>query len=138
MSPMNHPFEIEFLDHVAIRVSDMHKSEQWYADVLGLEVLKFEEWGDFPVFMVSGSFGVALFPANLQDPKIPRSKNVRIDHFAFRVTPAAFRKALAFFDKKGIKHEIQDHHYFESVYLLDPDGHIVELTTPTPAIKDQN
>lgn len=136
MSPMKHPFEIEFLDHIAIRVSNMSRSQEWYVNTLGLEVVKYEEWGEYPVFMVRGNFGIALFPANPEDPKIPVSRNVKIDHFAFRVTPEAFRQAIDYFKRHDIFYEIQDHYYFESVYLLDPDQHIVELTTPTDKLKN--
>ena len=42
---MPHPFEIEFLDHVAIRVKDLNVSQNWYQDYLGFKVMKFEELG---------------------------------------------------------------------------------------------
>ena len=128
---MSHPFEIKFLDHVAIRVQDMSASQKWYQDYLGLKVMKFDAWGDYPIFMVSGNFGVALFPADLQDPVLPRSRNIKIDHFAFRVSRIDFNASLEFFQAKDVPFVHKNHHYFESIYLNDPDGHEVELTTAT-------
>ena len=124
------PFNINFLDHVAIYVKDMEHSIKWYSEVLGLKKYQPKKWGDFPVFMLSGKSGVAIFPANLQHKKIdPKSRNVRIEHFAFNVSNTDFEKAQSHFNDLNILFDFQDHHYFHSIYLRDPDGHKVELTT---------
>ena len=124
------PFEINFLDHVAIRVKDLNASAEWYQNVLGLKKYQLEEWGAFPIFLLAGKSGLALFPAKTNDPITdPISKNVKIDHFAFNVTNANFEKAKKRYTALGLDFEIQDHHYFHSIYIKDPDGHTVELTT---------
>jgi len=123
-------FDINFLDHVAIRVKDMDVSIAWYARVMGLKQYRLEEWGDFPVFMLAGKSGIAIFPANMDHEKINAlSRNVKIDHFAFNVSNEDFKKAQLFFKEIGQPFEFQDHHYFHSIYLKDPDNHKVELTT---------
>ncbi len=125
-------FEIGFLDHVAIRVKDMNAAIDWYKRVLGLKAYKFPEWGDFPIFMLAGKTGVALFPANLEDEKMPMlSKNVKIDHLAFNVSLANFKKAQDSYEELGLTYQFQDHFYFHSIYTKDLDGHTVELTTIT-------
>lgn len=122
--------ELNFIDHVAIRVNDLEESVQWYTQVLGLKETKFKEWGEFPIFMMSKKFSVALFPANLNDDHLnPKSKHIKIDHFAFNVNKENFEKAIEKYTIMGLKFEIQDHHYLDSVYTKDPNGHIVELTT---------
>ncbi len=127
---MSHRIDIEFLDHVAIRVADMETSARWYEKVLGLKRYRLSEWGDFPIFLLSGKSGVALFPANTTDTKIDvTSKNVKIDHFAFNVTNENFEKAKKRYTELGLVFNIQDHFYFDSIYTKDPDGHTVELTT---------
>lgn len=123
-------FSIAFLDHVAIRVADMEASIAWYQKVLGLKKYQLPEWGDFPIFMFAGKSGIALFPAHLDHPKLDRdSQNVKIDHFAFNVTNENFEKAKNRYHALGLEYIIQDHHYFQSIYTKDPDGHVVELTT---------
>jgi len=121
--------KINYLDHVAIRVKNVEISIDWYEKGLGLKKHKVKEW-EFPIYMLSNKIGVALFPANLEDEKInPKSKNVKIDHFAFNVDRQSFDNAQRKYTNMGLKFDIQDHHYSDSIYTKDPDGHIVELTT---------
>lgn len=123
-------FEIDFLDHVAIRVRDMEVAADWYEKVLGLKRYQLPEWGDYPIFMLAGTSGVALFPARAEDPAMdPESRNVKIDHFAFQVGREAFQQAREHYKALALEFEFQDHHYFHSLYTKDPDGHVVELTT---------
>ena len=130
MAKENKQLEIRFLDHVAIRVSDMERSAKWYQKVLGLRKYKLPDWGEFPVFMLANKSGVALFPANTKDPKIDaHSKNIKIDHFAFNVDLQNFERALRRYQELGLDFHVQDHIYFKSIYTEDPDGHTVELTT---------
>lgn len=122
--------ELEFIDHVAIRVKNLHESASWYEKVLGLVKVQKKEWGDFPIFMMTGKFGIALFPAKMDDPNLMLpSRNVKIDHFAFNVTKENFEKAQSRFKDLNVDFQVQDHHYFHSIYIKDPDGHTVELTT---------
>lgn len=130
-------FEIDFLDHVAIRVKDLEISAQWYENTIGLKRYSPEQWQPFPIFMLAGKTGIALFPANINHPPLPASsRNVKIDHFAFQVSKDNFTKAQAHYDTLGISYDFQDHHYFHSIYTKDPDGHTVELTTLVVAQKD--
>jgi catechol 2,3-dioxygenase-like lactoylglutathione lyase family enzyme len=123
-------FNINFLDHVAIRAKNMNISIEWYTKVMGLKKYQLEKWGEFPVFMLSGKTGIAIFPANLNDEKVVlSSKNVKIDHFAFNVSNSDFKKAQEYFNSINEPFQFQDHYYFHSIYLKDPDNHTVELTT---------
>jgi catechol 2,3-dioxygenase-like lactoylglutathione lyase family enzyme len=123
-------FKIAFLDHVAIRVRDIAVSAEWYKTVLGLTEYKIPEWGEFPVFLLAGKSGIALFPANSDDPPLQAtSKNVKIDHFAFNVARADYDNAKKHYAELGIDFTESDHHFFHSIYTRDPDGHTVELTT---------
>jgi len=123
-------FDINFLDHVAILVKDTEASALWYQKVLGLRIVKAAKWEPFPIFLLAGKTGIALFPANLDDPKFDsNARNVKIDHYAFNVSNENFKKALEHYSELGLDHKVKDHHYFHSVYIKDLDGHTVELTT---------
>lgn len=122
--------KLDFLDHVAIRVKDLHISAEWYHRVLNLKKYHLPAWGEFPILMLSGKTGIALFPAKLDDTQLdPHSRNVKIDHFAFQVSRENFDKAKRRYQDLKLEFQIQDHHYFHSIYTKDPDGHTVELTT---------
>lgn len=124
-------FEIEHLDHVAIRVANFETSIEWYVDRLGLKVYQLEKWGDYPVFLLAGKSGIALFPENTPGHIEPESKRSSIDHFAFHVSTPEFAKAKNYFNSINQDFKEQDHYYFKSIYLKDPDNHTVELTCLT-------
>ena len=130
MSNDDSSFEINFIDHVAIRVKDFERSIEWYGKVLGLKKHQLPEWNPFPIFLLSNKCGVALFPADSDaldtDDDI---RGVKIDHFAFNVSNDSFHKAKQKYKNLGLEFIEKDHHYFHSIYTQDPDGHTVELTT---------
>ena len=140
MNQQSNGFKIECLDHVAIRVRDMHRSIQWYQEVLGLKLYQLEAWGEVPVFLLAGTTGIALFPADDSEVPPATSKHVKIDHYAFRLSRKDFDKAQKHYEQIGLAYQFQDHTYFHSIYTNDPDGHTVELTTltvePTDFYKD--
>lgn len=130
MTKIDTKIAIEFLDHVAIRVADIEASTKWYEKVLGLKRYQLPQWGEFPIFLLSGKSGIALFPANTTDNELDAtSNNVKIDHFAFNVTQENFEKAKKRYTELNLEFNIQDHYYFDSIYTKDLDGHTVELTT---------
>jgi len=136
MNMESNEITIEFLDHVAIRVKNLNVSAEWYQKVLGLKKYQLPEWGEFPIFLLSGKSGIALFPAKLTDTQFElNSRNVKIDHFAFNVTNENFEKAKKRYTELNLEFNIQDYYYFHSIYTKDPDGHTVELTT---IIVDEN
>lgn len=139
------PFEIDFLDHVAIRVKEPEVSAQWYTRVLGLVQVQPKEWHPFPIFMMRGSFGVAIFPEQGSDSnalqnsvEVNNTPGIRIDHFAFNVSRENFLKAQSYFKSIEVAFTIQDHFYYHSIYLSDPDGHTVELTTLVKDLSSQS
>jgi len=124
-------FRIEYIDHVALTVKDLDASVAWYHDVLGLERRHQEVWGRVPAMMCAGNTGVALFPASSPHPEpAPEHRNSAImRHLAFRVDRENFRQAQAELRARGIAFSFEDHEISHSIYLNDPDGYEIELTT---------
>ena len=127
---MNARFEIEGIDHVALAVRDVVASAKWYEEVLGLERMYEEAWGDYPAVVGKGSTGIALFPVGSEDPKPRPGRGVlAMRHVAFRVDRANFDRARTDLGSRGIELEFQDHGVSHSMYFADPDGHELEITT---------
>ncbi|MBL9135514.1 MAG: VOC family protein [Verrucomicrobiales bacterium] len=130
---MSSPLALDGLDHVALYVSDLARSERWYTETLGLRRVHAEVWGRQPVMLVAGRSGVALFQARspaLTSPPPPAVPGT-MSHLAFHVAPSAFaswRTALA---ARNLDVEFQDHQVTQSLYFRDPDGHQLEITTET-------
>jgi catechol 2,3-dioxygenase-like lactoylglutathione lyase family enzyme len=112
------PFQLQRLDHVSLNVSDRARSIAWYTDVLGLELKNKPRADDWPAFM--GDFGtcIGLFQ---EEP--------RFRHVAFALGGEDFARAQAHLADQGVDFQLEDHGNSHSLYLRDPDGHTVELTT---------
>ena len=123
--------ELEALDHVGLAVSDVERSIRWYQDVLGLERAFEEAWANYPAVLVTNGTGVALFPA--RGAPIEPSTMDTLGHVGFRLTREGFERARAELRAAGIEFRESDHRVAWSIYLLDPDRHLVELTTYEPA-----
>lgn len=123
-------FRLEGIDHVALLVRDVERSVQWYQDVLGLERLYQEVWGSFPAIVGTGGTSLALFPVASADPHPPPGPDTLcVRHVAFRVDRANFAAAREELARRGIAFEFQDHQAAHSLYIRDPDGHQLEITT---------
>lgn len=128
--------KINALDHIALRVADPEATARWYEEVLGLKRYQHEkEWGPYPIMMLAGTSGLALFPAATDQP-VPKTKGPGMFHFAFNVDISELSKAQHQLEQSGLKVTIEDHHYFHSIYFSDPNGFIVELTALTDDISE--
>ena len=123
-------FNIEGLDHVAIGVADVERSRAFYERVLGFERL-YPEW-EVPVVMGVGGTGVAIFDESAHPSPTPGELEppaVRILHIAFRVDRDGFDAARRELADEGVEARFSDHGLSHSLYIRDPDGHQLELTT---------
>lgn len=98
--------------------------------MLGLQRRYEDEWA-VPVVLCAGSSCVAFFACDVADPGPAPDvrRSIAMRHLAFRLAGDAWRDAQKELRRAGIAFTSEDHCIARSVYLFDPDGHRIELTT---------
>ena len=113
-------------DHVVLRSPDPEPLVEWYRDVLGLEVLRLEEWRRDEVPFVS----LRVSPTFLIDVMRGDRSGVNVDHLALTVegvdldelaASGTFDVAMGPADLYGARG------VGRGVYVRDPDDNLVEL-----------
>lgn len=123
------------LDHVAIHASDVARSEAFYSRVFGLENEYPGRWDNSPTILISpGSrTGVAIFRATrdraMDTPEHGDRPVGVIDHFAFRLSRAEWEACRERLRTLGVAFEEKEFGICTSVFIRDPDGILVEVTT---------
>ena len=121
---------IKAIDHVAIVVSDMDRSIEFYNEVLGLTVLKDgrNEGGKKKSFL--GTKDHTLI-ALTEDKRLNRDKSQIVEsvaHVAFRVDDV--EKAMKDLKSKGvefIEEKVEKDGKIKAYHFLDPDGLELEI-----------
>lgn len=116
------------LDHVVVEVRDVEKSVAFYGEGLGMQSVRLGQFreGKAPfVSMRAGASLVDLMPSDLPGPG-PH-------HFCLTYA-VSMAELVAQLDAAGIAHQAPGRRFGalgtgESVYVHDPDGHMVELRT---------
>lgn len=110
-SPKKPTFQATGLNHIALRVTDVARSRDFYQEHLGLEVLSDEAPGT--CFMSCGENYVGLF----------RSTRPRMDHYCYELASFRTDRELARATSAGLRpRQEQDRVYFD-----DPDGLTIQL-----------
>jgi catechol 2,3-dioxygenase len=115
------------LGHIVLNVSDIDASLEFYSKVCGLEVVTRNEERKI-AFMSLGEqhHDLALIQRGGSDKADPSQPG--LVHFAWRVADfPALQAAHAELTEAGIKLEPIQHNITNSLYIPDPDGHLVEL-----------
>jgi len=124
--------------HVALTVSDVRRSQQFYTELLGFNFVT--DFGPRPL-LHNGSVLLALTPPSDPAQAIPADRfsenRIGLDHLSLSVaTRADLEGAARLFDSKGISHgEIKPLEPFGIAVLAfrDPDNIQIELTAPLTA-----
>jgi catechol 2,3-dioxygenase-like lactoylglutathione lyase family enzyme len=128
---------IQAIDHVVFRVTDLEKVASFYIDVLGARWEKKQE----SIGLYQLRVGTALIDLVPVDGEIgrmggaaPGDEGRNVDHVCFRVLPWDGDAVLAHLREHGIEGEIVSRYGAEgsgpSVYLTDPQGNNLELKGP--------
>jgi glyoxylase I family protein len=131
------PTTMPAITHVAVTVTDLEASQEWYTRVLGVQPVLDEDTGPFRhiVYPLGGTLlGLHGFP-DLLDDKPFDERRPGLDHIAFGVADRSELVAWAArLDRLGIERgEIVDAGYGSGLAFRDPDNIQLELFAPPAA-----
>jgi len=126
--------EVVGFDHVVLIVADVERAIAWYRDVLGLTTERWEEWQRDEAPFVSVRIDATTVIDLVEGDVTGRN----VDHFCLVVAPetdlAVWARAASIPIIEGPARRWGAQGWAVSIYVHDPDGHVVELRTyPTGA-----
>jgi catechol 2,3-dioxygenase-like lactoylglutathione lyase family enzyme len=118
---------LERIDHVGLNVRDLVTSAEFYRRVLGFTVV--HKWTT--TWMVgTDTMRLGLFQRPHSVPLCDIDNAIAITHVAFRTDAAGFSAAQVELRKLGLAFDPpEDTGIAHSIFILDPDGHQIEITT---------
>lgn len=108
------------LRHISLKTRDIKKTERFYTEVLGLEVL-FRHPPNM-IFLCSPGGGDCLDFMRTSSRVNPASG---LDHFGFKVSRAGLKRMEKRLKENGVR--IEGRRGRNSIYFRDPNGYMVEF-----------
>tara|TARA_R100001129_G_scaffold94168_1_gene64066 strand:- start:1748 stop:2149 length:402 start_codon:yes stop_codon:yes gene_type:complete len=105
------------LSHITIAVSDIDVSLDFYAGFLGFRPIV--RW-DGGIYLEAGSLWLCL---SLDNP----APSTDYSHIAFRIEASVLENCKHYIDLREIPQWKENSSEGDSIYVLDPDGHKIEL-----------
>ncbi|MBP5970389.1 MULTISPECIES: VOC family protein [Pseudomonas] len=134
-----HPFVIQHIDHIVLRVADLQRSIDFYSQVFGAEVVKHNE----PLGLVHLRAGTSMIDLVDLQGELGRkgggaagTERRNVDHFCLRVEPFDEAALIEHLRAHGLGVEKAATRFGAegnglSLYCFDPDGNQVELKGPS-------
>lgn len=123
--------KIQELGHVVLYVSDINRSANFYADILGFREIKSEEVRRGMAIFSSGRTHHELLLIEVGGVPAERMyPTPGLYHIGFKIGdgPEAAREAYKYLVQEGVQIVgTSDHGVTHSIYILDPDGNELEL-----------
>jgi catechol 2,3-dioxygenase-like lactoylglutathione lyase family enzyme len=132
---------IKGLGEIALRVEDLDTMQRFYEEIIGLEVIKRFENSAF--LKLADGYGGHMQVLALFDRKgqadytgLDPFKST-IDHIAFEIGLADFAAEKERLEQLGLVVTTAEHSWvhWRSLYVRDPEGHIIELVCFDSAVK---
>ena len=114
------------LDHLVLRCRDVEASLHFYGDMLGLDTIDADRWRAKEVFFPS----VRIDDTTIIDLLEVAPEGCNVDHFCLVIEPTDLAELAARDDLEVVEGPVQRGGAGGvgwSVYVRDPDGHLVEL-----------
>jgi catechol 2,3-dioxygenase-like lactoylglutathione lyase family enzyme len=115
------------IDHVGLNVTDLQRSADWYDRVLGFTI--FHKWNT--TWMIRrGDMRLGLFLRPNAVKVANLDNTIAITHFALLTDAKGFIEAQAKLKALGVAFDPpEDTGVAHSLFIYDPDGYQVEITT---------
>ena len=128
--------EFETLHHVAVVVSDLARSKEFYGGVLGLVEIARPPFSFDGAWYRAGDRDLHLIVARDPTFRLGKGINTQDGHLAFRVK--SFSRALAYLESKGFRTTNDEPGRsmrlnadsvagFPQIHLMDPDRNMIEI-----------
>lgn len=131
-------FSIKHIDHLVIRVGNLHSMLDFYLNVIGCSMEKVQE--DVGLYQLrAGTSLIDFIPVDGPLGKLggaaPGSEGRNLDHFCLRIEPFDGEQILEFLRSRGLQPGNVESRYGAdgqglSIYVTDPEGNVVELKGP--------
>ena len=128
------------IHHVTLICASLDRSTAFYRDVLGLRLVKEELNVDDPgarhFWFGDGDGAPGTLVSCMEYPRMDEGVVGRgsTHHLAFRVETAEELEGWrGYLESRGIGcSDVLDRTWFSSIYLRDPDGHVIEIASAGP------
>lgn len=137
-TPVSVPVQVTGFDHVVVNVTDVARSSQWYAAVLGAELREYETGSGAPprVSLVFGRHKINLRPVSTDAVAWPTARRplAGSDDLCF-LTEASPEAVMAHLRACGVEvlegpvRRTGARGPLRSVYCRDPDGSLIEIAS---------
>jgi catechol 2,3-dioxygenase-like lactoylglutathione lyase family enzyme len=133
---------ISGIHHITLICADVERSVDFYRNLLGMRVVKQtvneDDRGARHLFFGDEQGQPGTLITCLEYPELDEGSVGRgsTHHFALAVeTEEELTAWRAYLEGRGVPvTDVMDRVYFKSIYLRDPDGHIIELATLGPGL----
>ncbi len=120
------------LDHIVVNTKDVENAVKFYGDVLGMEILRLEEFHEGKVGFVSARVSPEVI-IDLRPDSSEEKTGPNVDHFCLVLGPTNMNSLHADLKAKGVRVEETvrpawgAQGYGEQFKLWDPEGNKIEL-----------
>jgi catechol-2,3-dioxygenase len=119
--------QLDYLDHFAISVKNLQTSFDWYKKVFGFDM--FHQWKTTWLIQL-GTMKIGLFERPQAAAIDDLNSKIAIQHVAFHVSAEQLIESQIELTNLGVQFEgPEDTGVAYSLFVNDPDGHLLELTT---------
>lgn len=128
--------KVNKVGHVVLAVKDPEASAMWYVDILGMEVMNYNEKGKM-AFLSFGTYHHDI--ALVQAPEGATLGSTGLSHTAMQIEGGLDELKDLYQNMKGKGVEIDfttDHGLSQSVYFFDPDGNRLEIYCETMTVEE--